>query len=76
MNTTDEIEFEYYIADRGVRDYMAEFNSPEAAAQWLYDYIIGPAADDTDVYDPDGADEMRQTEFNDVLAWAEKNWPR
>ena len=75
MYQTDKTEFEYYIADRGVRDYMAEFSSPEDAAQWLYDYIVGQAADDTDAYDPEGADEMRQTEYADVLAWVNSNWP-
>lgn len=67
--------FEGYIAHGiSTREYLSNFSSEVGAAEDMFDYITGQAADETEIYDPETAAEMRETHYQDILIWVREHW--
>lgn len=65
--TTD---FTYYISGHDVSGYLDGFDTAEAAADYLYDYITGEVVENLEIDGEDeAADEESDVEYSEILAW-------
>lgn len=59
----------------GIVEFIETRGGVDAAADELHSYITGEAADNTATYDPEGAEEMRKTDYGAVLRWLQQYEP-